>query len=144
MRDATITPHLMKPWMKRSGQYEATLWRQFVTEQNGIKRENLLDIIMRFLTSLSQSIIQTAQRDKKCGKPPGKGESLSASGPQDRERERKGRHNRKMEEDIGRPWQQKREIYLTPLDLGEDATLVPFGKRGDLLVLSAEGSTDGF
>lgn len=67
MREATITPHLMKTRMKRSGQSEPTCNSLLPIKMT--KTENLLDIIMRFLTSLSQSIIPTAHRDTEIENP---------------------------------------------------------------------------
>ncbi len=137
LRDATIAPHLTKPWMKRSG--------QFVTKQNRIKRKNLLDI-MRFLTSLSLSIIPTARRDTETWQAAWKRRISTGKRPTNRERERE-------RESITKIWKKtlvahgnRREIYLTPLDLGGGCHAGAIWQRGggDLLILSAEEAQTDF
>lgn len=92
---------------------------------------------MRFLTSLSQSIYSNRSKGQRDG------ESLPAKGPWDREGE--GRHNRRMEEDIGCPWQQKREIYLVSLNVvgGCHAGAI-WQREGGTPHPFSRGSTGGF
>ncbi len=136
LRDATIAPHLTKPWMKRSG--------QFVTKQNRIKRKNLLDIIMRFLTSLSLSIIPTARRDTETWQAAWKRRISTGKRPTNREREREGKHNQNMEEDIGCPWQQERNLSDSFGTWWRMPRWCHLAKRGDLLILSAEEAQTDF
>lgn len=134
MREATITPHLMKTRMKRSGQSEPTCNSLLPIKMT--KTENLLNIIMRFLTSLSQSIIPTAHRDTEIENPCRQKAHAT-------EKERDGIIEGWRKTLVAHGNRREKSIWCLWM-LVEDAVLVPFGRGGDLLILLAEEALTDF
>lgn len=101
------------------------------------KKENLLDIIMRFLTSLSQSIIPTTHRDTEMENP-------CRQKAHESEKERDGATEGWSKTLVAHGNRKEKSIWCLWM-LVEDAVLVPFGRGGGgLLILLAEEALADF